>query len=267
MTWFEKEMNYARESLKEVSRDAIEQAGERLGLVVREGVREAGSELRDVIEEAGREIDAKLDKISAEIHAQRQFTKDDVRELVDNAALQLSQVLDARIAVAKAEITSLVQDRVEYFKREVDDFFIRRQQDLARERRRMFFNVSIAVSASLLVGAVSWMYHRWIGGEIDLFGIFRILFASLMGGYAVYLAASLLRRWLRLAEHRKDVMFLAMRYWGVLRPESVFFTVLLICVLALVVGLLLFPELIVKLPGGESLLRWMRQAYPFFGRF
>lgn len=262
MAWFEKEMNYAKDSLAQVSEQAIDRAGERLANVVKEGVSGAGRELRDVILHASEEIDVKLDKISQELHNQRQFTKDDVKEMVDYAADRLSAVLDERVAVAKREISSLVQEKVEYFKAEIDDFFIRRQQDLSRERRRLFINVLIAVSASFLVGGVSWLYHRWVGGTLDIFGIFRILLASLTGGYLVYLAISLVRRWLTMSEHKKDAMYLTMRYWGVLRPESIFFNLVLICVLALLLGLLLFPEILTALPGGKTLLEIVRGVFP-----
>jgi len=127
MAWFEKEINYARESLTQVSKESIELAGDKLGSVVKEGAASVGAELRDVVVGASQEIDAKLDKISAELHNQRQFTKDDVRELVDYAADRLGTVLDERMAVAKREISALVQDKVEYFKLEVDSFFIQRQ--------------------------------------------------------------------------------------------------------------------------------------------
>lgn len=264
MAWFEKEMNYAKDSLAQVSGQAIDRAGERLSGVVKEGVSEAGRELRDVILHASEEIDAKLDKISQELHNQRQFTKDDVREMVDYAADKLSGVLDERVAVAKREISSLVQDKVEYLKQEIDDFFIRRQQDLARERRRLFVNVLIAVSASLMVGGVSWMYHSLVGGALDIFGIFRILFASLTGGYVVYLTISLIRRWLTMSEHRKDAMYITMRYWGVLRPESIFLNLLLLCGLALLLGLLLFPDVLSVLPGGKALLEFVRSSLPKF---
>jgi hypothetical protein len=266
MAWFEKEMNFAKDSLAEVSQQAIDRAGERLTGVVKDGVAQAGTELREVIQHAGEEIDARLDKISQELHEQRQFTKDDIREMVDYAADRLSTVLDARVAVAKREISDLVQDKVEYFKHEVDDFFIRRQEDLSRERRRLFINVLIAVSASFLVGGVSWLYHRFMGGTLDIFGIFRIVFASLMGGYAVYLTISLIRRWMRMSEHRKDALYLTMRYWGVLRPESVFMNLVLLCLAALLFGLLLFPDILALLPGGKTLLQWVHEAIPAIRR-
>jgi vacuolar-type H+-ATPase subunit H len=94
VAWFEKEMNFAKDSLAQVSEQAIDRAGERLSGVVKEGVSEAGRELREVILHASEEIDAKLDKISLELHNQRQFTKDDVKEMVDYAADRLSTVLD-----------------------------------------------------------------------------------------------------------------------------------------------------------------------------
>ncbi|MCX7673698.1 MAG: hypothetical protein N2Z63_08925 [Thiobacillaceae bacterium] len=243
MAWFQKEMDYARESLTEASRTAIDRAGEKLSEVMAQGVRLAGQELREVVESASREIDAKLDKISEELHNQRQFTKDDVRELVDYAADRLSQVLDERIAIMKREIASLVREKTEYLKAEVDAFFIQRQKDLARERRRMVVNIALALAASLAVALVGLWYKGVIGGaELDVFTVFRIVLAALTGGYGVYLAVSLLMRWLRMAEHRKDLVFLVARYWGVLRPSSLFGTFVLLILSVLVLLLLAFPE-------------------------
>jgi hypothetical protein len=266
MAFFDKTIEHAKDSLAEVSREAIDHAGERLAGVVKEGVSQAGTELKDVIWRASQEIDAKLDKISDELHEQRQFTKDDVRELVDYAGERLGTLMDDRIVRAKTEISLLVQEKVEYFKREVDGFFIERQRDLARERRRLFINVAIAILASLSLGFVSWLYHEYLGGGLDVFAIFRIVFASLAGGYAAYLAVKLLRRWLSMSEHKKDTLFLISRYWGVLRPESIFGTLVLVCLMAVLVGFLLFPDQIAHLTGSEKWLKGLREAYPMFRR-
>jgi len=264
MALFDKTIDHAKASLAEVSREAIDHAGERLGDVVKVGISQAGTELKDVIWQASQEIDAKLDKISDELHEQRQFTKDDVRELVDYAGEKLGTLMDERIVRAKTEISALVQEKVEYLKQEVDGFFIERQRDLARERRRLFINVAIAILASLSLGFVSWLYHQYLGGGLDVFALFRIVFASLAGGYAAYLAVKLLRRWVSMSEHRKDTLFLVSRYWGVLRPESIFGTVILVCLMAALVGFLLFPEQIAQLTGSEKWLKALHEAYPMF---
>ena len=257
MAWFQKEMDYARESLEKVSGSAIDRAADKLGGVVRDGIEHASTELREVVESTSQHIDIKLDKISNELHDQRQFTKTDVKELVDYAADKLGATIDARVGVMKQEITSLVQEKVEYFKQEIDTFFIKRQQDIARERRRLIMNVLIAFAASFLMGGVSLMYHRYSAGTVDLFGIFRIVFISLAAGYVVYLGVSMLRRYRQMSEHRKDVMFLAMKYWGVLRPESVFWHLLLIVLLIALYALVFYPELFAKLSGSEALSKWM----------
>ena len=262
MALFGKSIEQAKDSLAEVSRDAIDRAGERLAGVVQVGVSQAGSELKDVIWKASQEIDAKLDKISDELHAQRQFTKDDVRELVDYAGERLGTVMDARMAHAKTEISGLVQEKVEYFKHEIDTFFIERQRDLARERRQLFVNIAIAILASLSLGFVSWLYHQYVGGDMDIFSLFRIVFASLAAGYVVYLAGRLVRRWMGLSEHKKDTLYVVSRYWGALRPQSVFGTLILVCVMTALVGFLLFPEQLARLAGGEQLLAWIRTAFP-----
>lgn len=258
MAWFEKEMDYARDSLAAASGAIIERAGERMGEVMREAVDHAGTELREVVGDASREIDAKLDKISDELHAQRQFTKDDVRELVDYAADRFAATLDQRIAVMKSEISSLVAEKTEYFKAEIDSFFIRRQQDLARERRRLAFNILLAFVASLTVGAVSLFYKGL--NQLDMLSAFRIVLASLAGGYGVYVAVRMLRHWQNLAEHEKDVVYVAARYWGWLRPGSVAGSFVLLVFLGLVSLSLLFPDEAARLLHLETLLHRLRPA-------
>lgn len=252
VAWFQKEMDYARESLSDVSEKAIDRAGERLSEAMREGVKAAGAELREVVQGTSTEIDAKLDKISHELHNQRQFTKDDVRELVDYAADRLSTVLDDRITVMRREITDLVREKTEYFKEEIDDFFIKRQQDLARERRRMFINIALAFTASVAVGVVSFFYKGLAEQQLDMMTVFRIVLASLGGGYGVWLAVSLVRQWLNMEEHRKDALFLAARYWGWLRPASVFSNLLLLLLVLALSLLLIFPQEAAELMGLEE---------------
>jgi len=229
---FEKTIDYARESLIAASEAAVDRAGERMG---------------QVVDNASQAIDQKLDKISQELHSQRQFTKDDVREMVDYAAVQLSDVLDQRIAVMRREITSLVEEKTEYFKTEIDDFFIKRQQDLARERRRMIINIVLAAGAALSVGAVS-LFYKGVR-EWDLLNVFRVVLASLAGGYGVWLVASLLRGWLRMTEHKKDMVFLAARYWGWLRPASIFSTLIVLAILGILSLVLMFPHEALRLIG------------------
>lgn len=259
MVWFKDEMDYARESLEKTSGSAIERAGDKLSEVVRDGIASASGELREVILGASHEVDAKLEKISVELHSQRTFTKTDVKELVDYAAATLARTLDDRVHVMKTEITALVQEKVEYLKHEVDSFFVQRQQDLARERRRLMVNVLIAVSASFIVGVVSLIYHRYIQDSLDMFGIFRVVLASLTGGYGVYLLVKLVQRYTRMSEHKKDLLYLGMRYWGVLRPENIFVHLIFLMTLLLMFGLLLFPEQVARMSGSSTLIYWVQQ--------
>jgi hypothetical protein len=234
---FEKTIDYARESLIAASEAAVDRAGDRLG---------------QVVDNASQAIDEKLDKISQELHNQRSLTKDDMRELVDYAADKLSVVLDERIAVMRQEITELVQEKTEYFKAEIDAFFIQRQRDLARERRRLIINIVLAAGAALGVGAVSLFYKgipQW-----DLLTVFRVVLAALAVGYGVWLAVSILRRWMLMSEHRKDMVFLAARYWGWLQPTSVFSALLVLALLVVLSLALAFPNEIMGLIG-QPILR------------
>jgi hypothetical protein len=257
MTWFQKEMDYARTSLEKVSEHAIGEAANKLNAAVRDGIAEAGGELREIISGASQDIDNKLDKISLELHDQRQFTKTDVKELVDYAADKLGATIDARVLVMKQEITNLVQEKVEYFKAEVDQFFVKRQLDIARERQRLFMNIFIAVGASFLMGGVSLMYQRYSAGTVNLFGIFRVVFVSLAAGYLVYTGIAMLRRYRQMSEHRKDVMFLAMRYWGFLRPESLLGHLALLALLLIFYGLVFYPELFARMTGNAAWVHWV----------
>lgn len=252
MGWVENKLDYAGDRLER----AVEHAAEQMNGVVREGIAQAGGELRDVLLDTSREVDAKLDKISVELHNQRSFTKTDVKELVDYAAEKLGLTLDERVRVMRTEITELVQEKVEYLKSEVDAFFIQRQQDLARERRRLLTNILIAVAASVMVAVVSYVYHRVGEGSLDVFGLFRIVFVSLSGGYAVYLVVNLMMKYFRMTEHRKDLVYLATRYWGVLRPQSVFGHVLILLVIAVLYVALFFPEILSQVGIPESLRNW-----------
>lgn len=234
---FEKTIDYARESLIAASEAAVDRAGDRLS---------------QVVDNASQAIDDKLDKISVELHEQRSMTKDDVREMVDYAAERLTVVLDDRIAAMRREIAGLVEEKTEYFKAEIDTFFIKRQQDLARERRRLLINIVLASGAALAVGAVSLFYQGV--REWDLLTVFRIVLASLAGGYSVWLVLSLLRGWLRMKEHRKDLVFMAARYWGWLRPASIFSTLVVLAILAILSLVLIFPLEAMELIG-QPILR------------
>lgn len=233
---FEKTIDYARESLIAASEAAVDRAGDRLG---------------QVVDNASQAIDEKLDKISQELHSQRSMTKDDVREMVDYAAERLTVVLDERIAVMRREITGLVEEKTEYFKAEIDAFFIQRQKDLARERRRLLINIVLASGAALAVGAIS-LFYKGIR-EWDLLTVFRVVMASLAGGYGVWLVLSLVRGWLRMTEHKKDMVFVAARYWGWLRPTSIFSSLLVLAILAILSLVLMFPNEALELIGNPIL--------------
>lgn len=259
MAWFEKEMDYARQSLEKLSSAAIDQASEQLNTIVRDGITQASGELQQVVMDASREVDAKLDKISEELHNQRHFTKTDVKELVDYAAAKLGDAMDERIHHARSEMTTLVEEKVDYLKNEIDSFFIRRQEDLARERRRLVVNILIAVGASLLMGVLSLMYHRATRGVVDMFELFRVLFLSLTAGYAIFLVINVIRRYRQTAEHKKDLGYLALKYSGVLSAESIFGHVLLLVVILLLSALLLFPDTVLHWIGNEDLIKWFSE--------
>lgn len=241
-----------------LSRTILQDTGEQVRGILHESLEQTGTTLRGVVSDASREIDAKLDKIAQELHSQRQFTKDDVKDVVDYAALKLGTAVDERIHATRLELATLVNEKIDVLKQEIDHFFIRRQQDLARERRRLVINVTIAVTASVLMAAFSLLYHHYTRGGIDIFGFFRVIFISLTVGYGIYLGARLVMRYVKLTEHRKDVLFFAMRYVGVLHPESIFSYVVLLILSLLVLGVLLFPDQVLHFINNDTLNRWIQ---------
>jgi hypothetical protein len=52
-----------------------------------------------------------------------------------------------------------------------------------------------------------------------------------------------------MTEHKKDMVFLAARYWGWLRPASIFSTLLILIILALLSLVLVFPHEALQLIG------------------
>jgi len=76
----------------------------------------------------------------------------------------------------------------------------------------------------------------------------------------VYLAASILNRWLAMSEHRKDALYLAARYWGWLRPGSLFSTFLFLIVIALFALVLLFPDDAIRILHLNQLVSQIRLA-------
>ena len=256
MVWFKSEIDYAKDSLTQASDSAIERAGEQLSEVVASGIARASGELRDVVMGASTEVDAKLDKISQALHDQRSFTKSDVKELVDYAADRLGDALDARVRTMRAEIADLVEEKVEYFKQEVDTFFVRRQEDLARERRRLLTNVGIALTASLGMAIVSLTYHDMARSHLDLFTVFRIVLAAAVGGSVAWLAVRFVQRYRRLSEPKKDLVYMTMRHWGVLHPANLWGYAALFVAMALIAALVLFPAQLAALSGNAALMRW-----------
>ncbi|MDO9189194.1 MAG: hypothetical protein Q7U24_04950, partial [Sulfurimicrobium sp.] len=75
----------------------------------------------------------------------------------------------------------------------------------------------------------------------------------------VFLLVNMVIKYRRMSEHRKDFVFLTMKYWGILRPESLFSHALLVVFLVALGALLFFPEYIGRWLGSETLLRWVAQ--------
>ena len=85
------------------------------------------------MDNASQTIDQKLDKISKELYNQRSLTKDDVMNWWTTPPTSFPWCWISAFAVMRQGNHGVVQEKTEYFKSEIDAFFIQRQQDLARE--------------------------------------------------------------------------------------------------------------------------------------
>ena len=204
-------------NLKEASNNFEESLSrvidQRVAPLVDKSIQQVSAELSEVIQQAGAQVDRNIALLSEEIHNQRSITKDDIRELIDYSAGQIGAALDARILSMKHEASSLINEKVELLKAELNDAAI-------ASRKTVYANVAIAIGAALVMAFIGLVYKKVSLGELDLLNVFRISLLSCATFTFVLSALKGFQRWRSMKQAKKGVTTVAIGYLGVLRPNG-----------------------------------------------
>ena len=204
-------------NLKEASNNFEESLSrvidQRVAPLVDKSIQQVSAELSEVIQQAGAQVDRNIALLSEEIHNQRSITKDDIRELIDYSAGQIGAALDARILSMKHEASSLINEKVELLKAELNEAAV-------ASRKTMYANVAISIGAALAMALIGLVYKKVSLGELDLVNVFRISLLSCATFTFVLSALKGFQRWRSMKQAKKGVTTVAIGYLGVLRPNG-----------------------------------------------
>ncbi|QNA90222.1 hypothetical protein G4G28_20065 [Massilia sp. Dwa41.01b] len=196
-------------------------------------ISQASGELGTIVRDASAELQLNIKVLSQEIHDQRRMTGDEIRALIDYAAERIASTVDERLAVAKKEVSTLVIDKIERVKAELEDAAI-------RSRKTLYFNVAVSIGAALAMGAIGVVYRKITLNELDVFSLFRVVLLSTATGTGLFAALKLLNSWNVLNKHKKNVTTIALNYVGVLRPNGALRLLVLSVLLACAWGVITF---------------------------
>lgn len=192
----------------------------------REEIDQFGARCEGAVKLAGQQLNETVQQISAELHEQRKFTKDDIRELVDYAADRFGESLDQRIEKLRIESSLLVSQKIAQVRTELTE--------AANEQKRVAVrNATVAVGASFLVGLVSLFYRKYLHGDIDLMDVFRSTMLAMAVGYMMWLLFKHAGAYLQSSRFKRNAVITGLGYLDVLRPKGVIGQVV---ILALMVG-------------------------------
>jgi hypothetical protein len=186
---------------------------ERVAPLVDRSITQMSQEVSEVIRQAGAQVDRNIAMLSDEIHNQRSMTKDDIKALIDYAAIQMGTAIDARILSIKQETSTLINEKVELLKTELDD--------AARlSKKTMYTNVAISIGAALIMAAIGLVYKKISLGELDLLNVFRVSLLSCATFTFVLSALKAIQQWRGMKQSKKGVATVAIGYLGGLRPNG-----------------------------------------------
>jgi hypothetical protein len=185
----------------------------RISPLVEQSIQQVSAELRDVVTKAGQQIDRNISALSQEIHDHRSMTKDDILSLIDYAANQFGQAIDARVLTAKTEVSTLINEKVAMLKADLEDAAI-------TSRKTMYTNVAISIGAALAMAAIGLVYKKISLGELDPWAVFRVALLSCATFTSVLAGLKALQRWRGMNRTKKGMAAVAVGYLGALRPNG-----------------------------------------------
>lgn len=185
-----------------------------------------GKTVDDSIQKASLEIQKHIELVGSEVTSQRQYTKEDIKELIDYTAQKFGTTIDERVAIAKVEVSSLIVDKIALIRIELEDAAV-------RSRKTLWANVGISVTAAVIMAIVGLIYRKITLAELDLFWLFRVLLLSAATGTGLFAILKTFNQWRIMNREKKNAVTVALSYLGALRPNGaigLFFISLLLVV-------------------------------------
>jgi len=196
----------------------LESVGERLldsrvDPLVEKSIRQLSEEMKGSIAEASSKVEHNISLLSREIHNHRSITADEVRSLIDYSAEKFGTMIDQRVALMKAEVSDLINDKTEKIKEELAEAAV-------RSRRVLYTNAAISCALAALVALLSFIYRRATAGELDPFFVYRVAMVGCGTFTAALALLKVVQRWRAEAPVKRGIATVALGYLGVLRPNG-----------------------------------------------
>jgi hypothetical protein len=185
----------------------------KLNPMIQGAIAQAASELGAVVRQAGDQLEANVKLISDEIHDQRRVTKEDIIQLIDYATNKIADTMDARIAVAKDEVSALVSDKIAMVRVQLEDAAV-------QSRRTLYMNLALSMLGAVAMAAIGLIYRKITLNQLDIFSLFRVFLLSTATGTGLYAALKFFANWRGLNQNKKNAATIAINYLGILRPNG-----------------------------------------------
>ena len=156
---------------------------------------------KEEIDHVGDRLEQAIEKAGHEISTQRTLTKGEIEHLIQYAAEQFGNAIDARIEKARLETSDLITSKLTQFREQVGE-------------------AAVAVGASILVGLVSLYYKQHFHGEVELIDVFRSVLLALGAGYLAWMAFKFVHGYLQTTRFKRNAVVVGLRYFDVLRPKG-----------------------------------------------
>lgn len=172
-----------------------------------------GKTVDESIQKASSEIQKHIELVGSEVTSQRQYTKEDIKELIDYTAEKFGTTIDERVAVAKQEVSSLIVEKIALVRVELEEAAV-------RSRKTLWANVGISVGAAVFMAVVGLIYRKITLEELDVFWLFRVLLLSVATGTGMFALLKTLNQWHAMNKEKKNAVTIAVGYLGALRPNG-----------------------------------------------
>jgi len=168
---------------------------------------------KEEIDHVGDRLEQAIEKAGHEISTQRTLTKGEIEHLIQYAAEQFGNAIDARIEKARLETSELITSKLTQFREQVGEA-------AAEQKRVAIQNASVAVGASILVGIVSLYYKQHFHGEVELIDVFRSVLLAMGAGYLAWMAFKFAHGYLQTTRFKRNAVVVGLKYFDVLRPKG-----------------------------------------------